>query len=421
MRLKTERGTLLLTNVYLPPQQAHADEQGELHTTSNRHRIMQEISAFIKTNQRKNEPIIMSGDMNAAWYPTDRHSTDNFTTDDRAYHEWASTLKLRPVDALYPNKYNRLTTYESRSTKCDNKVTGASSRIDDWLITTPDAQDTREQEYPDPPRPYRNLEHMSDHHPLCLAVHAHNLGIRIDHEWKTNQERKIWNTQRLKRNLTQEEKLSTQATLQVELENKITECTQLVERLETDPTAGPTQIDGIAANIHIILKEALFITLREVGENVAYTGRTAKGQGPKRRQNQEGFLKDTDKRKYRRLIRLQGQLRSALRHRPKSEQPVPKPQIFLEAESDLKTLLAEQNPETTPQDWWEQTAVGLRTAKTQIKTILRRHDGRRARKNQEKFRDTLRNTETGSQIPLRVWGELYTGQCQALHRGSDHK
>ena len=165
----------------------------------------------------------------------------------------------------------------------------------------------------------------------------------------------------------------------------------MVEQLETDPTAGPTQIDGIAANIHEIIKEALPITLREVGENVAYTGRTAKGQGPTRRQNQEGFLKDTDKRKYRRLIRLQGQLRSALRHRPKSEQPVPKPQIFLEAENDLKTLLAEHDPETTPHDWWEQTAVGLRTAKTQIKTILRRHDGRRARKKQEKFRDTLRN------------------------------
>jgi len=182
LRWKTTRGTLLLVNAYLPPPEHTRDTHNQELREETRHRIMRQISGWITAERRTGEPVIMGGDMNAAWYPHDRRRTARLNTEDKKYMTWAKQQQLRPADTLHTRNPQRQTTFESRSTTDDNNMTGTTSRIDDWLVSVREPGAQYQAELPRITETHHDLTHTSDHHPLTLTLDAHQLGIDIDDE-----------------------------------------------------------------------------------------------------------------------------------------------------------------------------------------------------------------------------------------------
>eukprot|EP00959_Pyramimonas_sp_CCMP1952_P465064 9487649-Pyramimonas_sp.AAC.1 len=60
------------------------------------------------------------------------------------------------------------------------------------------------------------------------------------------------------------------------------------------------------------------------------------GAGPKRRQNQEGYLREVDKRKHKNLQATHTKLRAALRRKPKDGATNEAPHIYNEIEGEIK-------------------------------------------------------------------------------------
>ena len=175
--------------------------------------------------------------------------------------------------------HGRQTTFESRSTIHEGNSMGSISRIDDWLVSWNATTKLYPNEITQTARAHQNLDHSSDHHPLTIQLDAKQLGIRIDSEWEVTLHQKPQVTQRLKKKLTEEEKLHTREILEHEVATDIAECAGKIDNLTTPTPEDRESLEIIAHDIHNILKKALAITLREVGEDVTYTGRMRRGKG----------------------------------------------------------------------------------------------------------------------------------------------
>ena len=87
LRLETNRGRVVLTNLYVPP------EAGD----GCRVRVLEEIEGHLGEVGGMDFPVIVGGDMNAAWLPGDR-GPGGLTPTDKGYKKWACAQGLCPVD-----------------------------------------------------------------------------------------------------------------------------------------------------------------------------------------------------------------------------------------------------------------------------------------------------------------------------------
>ena len=101
--------------------------------------------------------------------------------------------------------------------------------------------------------------------------------------------------------MTEDEKKAVKDVLEETLKEDIADVTSRIRCIGETGLEVREELEGTASQIHDILKKALMSALEEVGEDVTYTGMIRLGAGPKRRQNQEGYLREVDKRKHKNL------------------------------------------------------------------------------------------------------------------------
>ena len=87
---------MLVLNTYLPPDDTH------------RELIMDLIESWIRNNRKRGEPMLVGGDLNAAWMTTDI-PTHKLTARDTRTRQWLTTLELKPTDlwlTLQPREHS---------------------------------------------------------------------------------------------------------------------------------------------------------------------------------------------------------------------------------------------------------------------------------------------------------------------------
>ena len=118
LRLHTSRGSLLLINLYIPPKERTTEDRGDT-PEYGRNAVLKGVLEWTKAHRKRGEPILLGGDMNAAWAPQDRPITRKLTNEDKEYKEWTRKLGILPVDCYsqveHPNTVRGLT-YESGAT-----------------------------------------------------------------------------------------------------------------------------------------------------------------------------------------------------------------------------------------------------------------------------------------------------------------
>ena len=153
LRVRTDRGHILLLNVYLTPDPEH------------RARLMDLTQEWVQTHRHTEEPLLVGGDLNAAWWDTDRTS-GHLTRKDTEYQSWAESLGVEPTD-LRHTPQTRPRSYISAHRQ--DAVGIGESRIDDFLFSTEELG-LPSQTFPTNTQVHSDLPHTSDHHPVSLDV-----------------------------------------------------------------------------------------------------------------------------------------------------------------------------------------------------------------------------------------------------------
>eukprot|EP00959_Pyramimonas_sp_CCMP1952_P453130 9467737-Pyramimonas_sp.AAC.1 len=342
LRLHTSRGSLLLINLYIPPKGSDVAGQGNT-PEFGREAVLKGVLEWTKTHRRGGEPLILGGDMNAAWAPKDRPITRTLTSADKAYKAWTRQLGILPIDCFSqmenPNAARGLT-YESGAT---DPTSGSKSRIDDWLATLEGSLGLQREDFVRNGQPnycsaHQNLAHLSHHHPLIAHVHKTHMGIRVDKDWEKSAQENRVSAKRLKKHMTEDERRAVKDIIEETLRGDIADCTFRIRCMRETGLEVKEELEDTASQIHDILKRALTTALEEAGEDVTYTGMMRPGAGPKRRQIQEGYLREVDKRKHKNLQTTHTKLRAALRRKPKDGETAEAPQIYKEIEPDITYL-----------------------------------------------------------------------------------
>ena len=146
LRIETARGCILVLNTYLPPDDTH------------RELIMGLIGSWIRNNRKQGEPILLGGDLNAAWMITDR-PTHKLTARDTRTRQWLTTLELKPTDlwlTLQPQEHSYETHHSNvtESTHC--------SRVDDWLFPSSNNLGISDTVFPTRTQVISEIPHTSD-------------------------------------------------------------------------------------------------------------------------------------------------------------------------------------------------------------------------------------------------------------------
>eukprot|EP00959_Pyramimonas_sp_CCMP1952_P028004 587733-Pyramimonas_sp.AAC.1 len=97
LRLHTSRESLLLINLYIPPTGSATADQGNT-PKFGREAVLEGVLEWTKAHRRGGEPILLGGDMNAAWAPQDKPVTRKLTNVDKEYKTWTRKLGILPVD-----------------------------------------------------------------------------------------------------------------------------------------------------------------------------------------------------------------------------------------------------------------------------------------------------------------------------------
>ena len=400
LRLHTSRGSLLLINLYIPPKGNAAADQGDT-PEYGRDAVLEGVLEWTKAHRKRGEPILLGGDMNAAWAPQDRPVTRKLTNVDKEYREWTKKLGILPIDCYsqveHPNEMRGLT-YESGATDPSSGHMGSRSRIDDWLASLEGSPSLQREDFDRDGQPnyctaHRNLAHLSDHHPLIAHLHGTNMGIRVNKDWEKDTQTNRVHTKRLKKYMTDDERKAVKDVLEETLKGDIADVTSRIRCIGETGLDVREELEGTASQIHDILKKALTTSLEEVGEDVTYTGMMRPGAGPKRRQVQEGYLREVDKRKHKNLQTTHTKLRAALRKKPKNGETSEAPQIYREMEAEIKGLNREGlEGEQEDEQWWETAARALKQTRTNIRALYKKHEHRQAWKRIKHFRDLLRGS-----------------------------
>ena len=235
LKLHTSRGSLLLINLYIPPKGNAAADQGDT-PEYGRDAVLEGVLEWTKAHRKRGEPILLGGDMNAAWAPQDRPVTRKLTNVDKEYREWTKKLGILPIDCYsqveHPNEMRGLT-YESGATDPSSGHMGSRSRIDDWLASLEGSPSLQREDFDRDGQPnyctaHRNLAHLSDHHPLIAHLHGTNMGIRVNKDWAKDTQTNRVHTKRLKKYMTDDERKSVKDVLEETLKGGIADVTSRI-------------------------------------------------------------------------------------------------------------------------------------------------------------------------------------------------
>ena len=316
---------------------------------------------------------------------------------------------------------------------------GSRSRIDDWLASLEGNPSLQRGDFDRDGQPnycsaHRNLAHLSDHHPLVVHLNGTSMGIRINKGWEKDTRANRARTKRLKKHMTEDDRKAVKDALEETLKEDIVDVASRIRCIGETGLDVREELEGAASQIHDILKKALTTSLEEVGEDVTYTGMMKPGAGPKRRQIQEGYLREVDKRKHKNLQTTHTKLRAALRKKPKDGEASEAPQIYREMEAEIKCLSQENREGTEGEEqWWETAARALKQARVNIRALYKKHEHRQAWKRIKHFRDLLRGSpktahrylfETGEKHSLEgvrlATGEITTSEEDLLKEVEKH-
>ena len=121
------------------------------------------------------------------------------------------------------------------------------------------------------------------------------MGIRVNKDWEKDTSANRVRTKRLKKHMTEDDRKAVRDVLEETLKGDIADVASRIRCIGETGLDVKEELEGAASQIHDILKRALTTSLEEAGEDVIYTGMMKPGAGPKRRQIQEGYLREVDK------------------------------------------------------------------------------------------------------------------------------
>ena len=366
LRVQTQRGGILVINTYLPPDDTH------------RNLIMEQIHEWIRTHRKVGEPVLLGGDLNAAWMTGDR-AAGRLTTRDTHYRRWATAIGFRPTD-LWHKLTVRDHTYETHHA---DVVHGThQSRIDDWLLLAAPEMGIADTVFPTRTEVRSDIPHTSDHHPLVLRMSRTHIPIQDGLDCpKTGPSATI---RRLKQNITPDMLESLRDALSHGVRAETTLLHRTVTAALLQHHADGKQVVGdISRMVDTLLTNAWEITLREVGETV----RLGPAHPIRRRANQSGHLKNTSKKKYKQLLRHLHKVRRTIRAVSKVTKATPTPAQL----EEIQQILQREMPtrETSENTTWESLQLDLVDTRTSIRQILTRHDRERTLTKLKKFQRLL--------------------------------
>jgi hypothetical protein len=226
-------------NPYLPPDDTH------------RELIMDLIGSWIGNNRKRGEPILLGGDLNAAWMTTDR-PTHKLTARDNRTRQWFTTLELKPTYlwlTLQPREYSYETHHSNvtEGTHC--------SRVDDWLFFSSPDVGISETVFLTKTQVRSEIPHTSDHHPVVLTVDRSQIPIvDTSYDLTATPNVIIW---RMKQNVTQDMLSSLRDTLSNEIRKDIESLSHTVTSVHREHHAdGEAVIRDISGKVDTQLAKA---------------------------------------------------------------------------------------------------------------------------------------------------------------------
>ena len=183
---------------------------------------MRETKQWLTDSRRQGEPLIVGGDLNAAWFAGDRYR-GALTHADGEFKRWACELWIKPADLWHPVT-EREHSYVSQATSGGRMTEGGgTSRVDDFLLTV-EGVGFSERVSCAPTSVMKDLTHTSDHHPVLLLLNTRDV------PWeKHSPPRTASNTvtiRRIRRGVSKEEVQNVRELLMCELHGRAEELLQ---------------------------------------------------------------------------------------------------------------------------------------------------------------------------------------------------
>eukprot|EP00959_Pyramimonas_sp_CCMP1952_P092659 1939200-Pyramimonas_sp.AAC.1 len=196
---------------------------------------------------------------------------------------------------MYGGRQTHDNTFESRAT--EGPLLGATSRIDDWLTNKTGEGRLTEREVHERTKTWGGETHMSAHCPLTMKLDSTRVGIKLDGKWADTTAHATRRAKRIRKGLQPEETQAVREMLEDEIGDEVARCTQLIGRVRgVDRQQNGRALEDVAQAIHETLTRSHELVLERVGESVTYTDKMQPGNGPGRRRNQVGYMKESDKR-----------------------------------------------------------------------------------------------------------------------------
>ena len=142
--------------------------------------MLRELRGWLDQVCTNDTPVIVGGDYNETWYPSDRPKKGTHRPDND-YRRWADGLGLAPVDHMFGGRQTHDCTFESKAT--EGPLMGATSRIDDWLMNRTGVGRLTEEEVRGRTKTWGGESHMSDHYPLTVTLDSAGMSIALDSRW----------------------------------------------------------------------------------------------------------------------------------------------------------------------------------------------------------------------------------------------
>eukprot|EP00976_Prorocentrum_cordatum_P075061 1181762-Prorocentrum_minimum.AAC.1 len=153
LKALTERGHIMLLNVYLPPGDDY------------RQAIMSGTTEWIREVwPGGNAPVLVGGDFNGGWFCADRPSGGP-TARDTHYRRWADELGVGPTDLWVRNRYRELSFNPQAVSGSRASGDSGRSRVDDILLSRGEVGLSGSAVL-GASRVARGLAHTSDHDPI---------------------------------------------------------------------------------------------------------------------------------------------------------------------------------------------------------------------------------------------------------------
>ena len=246
LKVLTERGHMLLLNVYLPP----GDDC--------RQAIMSGTAEWIKEVwPGGTAPILVGGDFNGGWFRADRPN-GGLTANDTRYHRWADELGVGPTDLWVPDRHREPSFNPQALTGHRASGDSGRSRVDDILLSRGEVG-LSELTVLGASRVAQGLAHTSDHDPVVVQLNPDQI------PW-TRGEPLIAGAQvvrRIKPGVTREEMENLKDLLEDELEEPVASLSRSLQR-ENGKAASEHKRDDVehlAKQVDDILAKAWAVTL----------------------------------------------------------------------------------------------------------------------------------------------------------------